>query len=275
MKLATLALVAYSVSGCVLLDNTYGETDGTGVDTGTGTGTGTTCIAAASSGGDGGPGGLLGVRSVESATVSGTIRAVGGAAGSAGQSKYGPSAAAGDEGEQGLTELLIVSGYQFDDSQVAAGSHMSVGVAGVGNTLTVGGSEAALTIAVERFEVGPNEQAVLGLSRVSTIIAEQFVISAGGHLVLRDRGDSAIVVGTGEALTDLGLNGGSTTILADEMVIEGTLDASGNTGQSGQVGGFGGHLIIQTRTLSVGPQGAILVDGGRGGDGADEVVCDE
>ena len=81
-----------------------------------------------------------------------------------------------------------------------------------------------------------------------------------------------------------GTGGGYIQIYADNIVVNGSIEADGGSGDSGSQassgtgpggsgggGGSGGSILIQTNTLDVGSSGLISTNGGFGGDGADGV----
>jgi hypothetical protein len=231
------------------------------------------CIVAATAGGDGGRGGLLSIHTASGVALDGTVRSGGGAAGEAGTASRGPLAHGGTAGDAGSTELLLDPDLTFDESLLSEAAIISVGVDGVDDVIAVGGTDAAPLIAVERLELGPG--ATLGISRFPTIIARKLIIAEGARLVLRDAGSAVVAVGEEGSLGEPGLSGGAVTILAQEIAVDGTLDASGSSGASGGDGGDGGQLQIRAEVLKVGLTGAITVAGGSGGSGTDEQLCQE
>jgi hypothetical protein len=126
-------------------------------------------------------------------------------------------------------------------------------------------------VRVARFEIG--EGATLAVSRFTRIEAEELVIHAGARLLLRDEGESAMRIAAQVAID--GASGGQVSIATRRLVLDGTIDASGSDGAPAQHGGHGGQLVIAAEVLELGPDAAILVNGGNGGAGEDERPCSE
>jgi hypothetical protein len=270
MKRWTALCLCLFVPSCIIHDDDDGLHDPE--TTGGRPGPSPECVVAASPGGAGGRGGVLSIRTTSAASILGVVSSNGGEPGVDGVAELGPLLEPASPGEPGLLEILDDPSYLFDDSVVPAGSMVTLGVAETPDTLALGGSEGAPAIVVERFELG--NSAMLGLSRVPTIIATTLVIGEGATLLLRDNGMSELtVVQPGGVFETPGSAGGSVSIIARDIVVDGLLDASGGDGESKQAGGQGGHLMIRAETLTVGATGAIVVDGGSGGPGADEQSC--
>ncbi|MBW2454847.1 MAG: hypothetical protein JRI68_10065 [Deltaproteobacteria bacterium] len=269
IALAALGLL----SPACLIPGSGEESDDQRTTSSSGDATDPLCVVAATAGGDGGPGGLLAVTSTKGMALDGVVESSGGEAGEAGEASLGPVAPPGGSGAAGTIELVQDTALSFDTSLVSAGAVITVGVENESDVITVGGTGANPTIAVERLELGPG--ATLAISRYSTIIAQHLIIAPGARLVLRDGGEPLVSVGEGGTLDGPSLSGGTVTIIAQNVAIEGTLDASGSDGAEGSPGGMGGQLHIRTESLSLPSTGAISVTGGNGGPGIDEGDCND
>jgi hypothetical protein len=224
-----------------------------------------TVVVAATDGGEGGPGGTLSIRTTSMPSIEGLLGAFGGDGGKAGLGHLGPSGEEGKRGADGTVEVLEDAGWFFDRAAVPAESLISVGVAGQSDLLP---ESSGPTIAVDRLDIGPD--ATLALSRYPLVTVRELHVAAGGRLVLRDLGHAAIAADDADAFDEEGVAGGTVMIVAERLLVEGTLDARGNPGARAEPGGFGGQLLVRCEELFVGADGAILVDGGPGGAGLDE-----
>jgi len=267
----TLAALCLLSPAC-LIPGSHDESDAPTATSSSGQPADPVCVVAASAGGDGGPGGLLAVTSATGMALDGVVESSGGMAGDAGKASLGPVAPPGSGGDAGTTELVQDGDLSFDTSLVQPGTVIAVGVEGESDVITVGGTTASPTIAVERLELGPG--ATLTISRYPTIIAQQLVIAPGARLLLRDGGEPLVSIGDDGTLDGSGMNGGTVTIIAQNVTVEGTLDASGGDGAEGSPGGLGGQLLIRTESLSLPTSGRITVAGGDGGQGLDERPCE-
>jgi hypothetical protein len=264
-----LASVCLLSSACIVHEHEDDLLDRQRTSTGTTTSGGSDqCLVAATPGGDGGLGGLLSIRSSAAATVDGVVSVEGGAAGDAGGFDQGPEPNVSLTGVVGTVEQVEDASYSFDTTLITPGSVFQIGVPGEDDTIISSGSDTAPSIAVERFELGPD--AVVMLSRYPTIIAQQLIIAEGAQLILRDEGNVSVSVNATETM---GAAGATTTIIAQQIIVDGQLEAAGSNGDIGENGGNGGQLQIRSETLSVGILGSISVAGGDGGAGAPEQLC--
>jgi hypothetical protein len=221
-------------------------------------------ILAASAGGDGGPGGIVSIRVAQASSIDGVLSTDGGGRGEPGAALLGPDARPGVEGMDGTIEVLEDAGWSFDAAEVPPESLVSIGVVGQSDLLPSGDGAV---IAVERLQIGPG--AVLALSRHPLLVVGELRIAEGGTLIFRDGGSPSIGTDAGE-LSGQGLAGGTMSLVAEHVLCDGTIDASGNDGAEARDGGFGGQLVIRAEEIDVGPNGAIRANGGHGGRGRDE-----